>query len=93
MAQHLELRQGHLVGYAHRVGPLVPLIADIPHRVADCIVNTMRDPGPILVGFVTVQWVWGLHLPSLVSGHIGKNVHTKGRKRYVQRNGSYGNRE
>lgn len=34
--QNLKLRQRDLVGDSHRVGPLVPLIPDISHRVTDC---------------------------------------------------------
>lgn len=44
MAQHLELRQRHFARHAHRVGPLVPLVSDVPHGVADC---TMQRYGTI----------------------------------------------
>lgn len=33
--QHFKLRQGNLVRHPHRVGPLVPFIADVPHCIPD----------------------------------------------------------
>nr|CAD7399935.1 unnamed protein product [Timema poppensis] len=35
MTQHFELRQGHLIGHTDRVGPLIPLISDVPHSITN----------------------------------------------------------
>lgn len=49
MSEHFKLRQGHFVGDAHRVRPLIPLIPDVPHRVTNWeITNTPPSFRPLL---------------------------------------------
>lgn len=43
MAEYFELGQRHLVGNAHRVRSLIPLVPDISHSVTDCNNKPVRN--------------------------------------------------
>lgn len=60
MAEYFELGQRHLVGNAHRVRSLIPLVPDISHSVTDCNNKPVRNVQFFRLFLSNIFFFWSL---------------------------------